>query len=240
VAIAALQDEKHNSVCAVKLLVIHALRTGAVDALSWEELKAQTLRRRDRTVQWKTPKRPVVSAIVPGQCSFLDLEKPARTGQILSTLASMGRKAKLTVKVTTHDLRRGSAKDIAHLKEEVRGFATPTVAAALGHKLSAYMNDVTALYVGDSDASIWTMRAESGFKDRKAPMVGQSPFVAKNPNRDEVQKYCAKKGLDADDALVVRNVKRHLCRGPRRSLAYREQECRGINRTSGQEEVLDP
>jgi hypothetical protein len=66
----------------------------------------------------------------------------------------MGRKAKLTVKVATYDLRRGSAKDIAHLKEEVRGFATPAVAAALGHKVSAYMNDVTASYVGDSDASL--------------------------------------------------------------------------------------
>lgn len=210
VHVAALQDSKHNSVCAVKLLVIHALRTGAVDATSWEELKTQTLRRRDRTVQWKTSERPVVSAIVPGQCSFLDLEKPARTGQILCTLASMGRKAKLTVKVATHDLRRGSAKDIAHLKGEIRGFATPTVAAALGHRISSYMKDVTASYTGGSDASIWTLRAESGFADRKAPMVGQSPFVAKNPNHDEVQKYCAMKGWDADDAIIVRRVKRHL------------------------------
>lgn len=161
-------------------------------------------------MQWKTPKRPVVSAIVPGQCSFLDLEKPARTGQILCTIVDMGRKAKLTVKVAPRDLRRGSAKDIAHLKGEVRGFATPAVAAALGHKISTYMNDVTASYVGDSDASIWTLRAESGFKDRKAPMVGQSPFIAKNPNRDEVQEYCAKKGWDADDAIIVRRVKRHL------------------------------
>lgn len=56
VHIAALQDSKHNSVCPVKLLVILALRTGAVDATSWEELKTQTLRRQDRTVQWKIPK----------------------------------------------------------------------------------------------------------------------------------------------------------------------------------------
>ena len=72
------------------------------------------------------------------------------------------------------------------------------------------MNDVTASYTGDSDTSIWTMRAESGFKDRKTPLVAQRLFVAKTPNRDEVKTYCAKKGLDADDALVVRNVKRHL------------------------------
>lgn len=176
----------------------------------------------------------MVSAIVPGQCSFLDLEKPARTGQIFDTLASMGRKAKLTVKLATHDVRRGAAKDIAHLGEETRGFATPTVAAALGHRVSSFMQDVTASYTGESDASIWTMRAESGFKHRQAPMVGQRPFVATNPNRDEVQEYCTKKGLDADESQAP------SCRGPRRSLAYREQECCGINRTSGQEEVLDP
>jgi hypothetical protein len=208
--IAALQDSKHNSVCPVKLLVIHALRTGAVDPSSWEDLTAQTLRRRDRTVQWKTPDRPVISAIVPGKCSFLDLEKPARTGQIMNTLVNMGRKAKLVVKATTHDLRRGSVKDISHLKEDVRGFATPTVAAAVGHRVSTYMNDVTASYNGGSDVSIWTLRAESGFKDRQAPMLADSLFVARKPEKHEAQTYCAAQGWDAEDPHALRNAKRRL------------------------------
>jgi hypothetical protein len=208
--IAALQDSKHNSVCPVKLLVIHALRTGAVDASSWEDLTAQTLRRRDRTVQWKTPNRPVISAIVPGHCAFLDLEKPARTGQILNTLADMGRRAKLVVKATTHDLRRGSVKDISHLKEDVRGFATPAVAAAVGHRMSTYMNDVTASYNGGSDVSIWTLRAESGFKDRQAPMLADQRFVARIPGKHEAQTYCTAEGWDAEDPRALRTAKRRL------------------------------
>jgi hypothetical protein len=58
--------------------------------------------------------------------------KPARTGQIMYSLATMARRAKLAVKVTTHDLRRDAVKDISHLKEGIRGYATPTVAAAVG------------------------------------------------------------------------------------------------------------
>ena len=84
--IAALQDSKHNSICAVKLLVIHAMRTGAVDYVSWDELKTQTLRRRDGTIQWKTPDRPVISTIIPGQCCFLGLEIPAGTAQVRNSL----------------------------------------------------------------------------------------------------------------------------------------------------------
>ena len=80
-------------------------------------------------MQWKTPERPVISAIVP------DLETPAGTGQVIRSLANMGRKARLTVKVATHDLRRGSVKDISHLQSEVRGYATPAVAAAVGHRV---------------------------------------------------------------------------------------------------------
>jgi hypothetical protein len=48
------------------------------------------------------------------------------------SLATMARKAKLAVKVTTHDLRPDAVKDISHLKEGIRGYATPTVAAAVG------------------------------------------------------------------------------------------------------------
>jgi hypothetical protein len=57
------------------------------------------------------------------------------------------------------------------------------------------------------------MRAESGFKDHQAPLVRQGPFVATHPTRDEVQKYCAEKVWDANDARVVKRVKRHLVKG---------------------------
>jgi len=122
----------------------------------------------------------------------------------------MGHKAKITVDVTTYDLRRGSVKDISHLKEDVRGFATVAVAKAIGHMNSTFMRDVTEQYNGGSDISTWSLRAQSGFKDRGAPMLADSPFVARIPERSEVQAYCAAQGRDAMDSRVARNAKRHL------------------------------
>jgi hypothetical protein len=72
------------------------------------------------------------------------------------------------------------------------------------------MNDVTASYNGGSDVSIWTLRAESGFKDRQAPILADSPFVARNPGKHEVQTYCAAEGWDAEDPHALRNAKRRL------------------------------
>lgn len=78
----ALHSNAHNATCAVKMLLIQALRVGAVAAKSWSELKAQTLGRADKTVQWTTPDHPVIPALI-GHNAFLDLAKPANVQQPL-------------------------------------------------------------------------------------------------------------------------------------------------------------
>lgn len=50
-----LKNHNHNAVCAVNLLIIHALRHGLVNATSLSDLLAMTLRHPSRTVQWTYP-----------------------------------------------------------------------------------------------------------------------------------------------------------------------------------------
>jgi hypothetical protein len=45
------EQSAHNIVYAVKLLIIHTLRTGVIVAKSWQELKAQILGHIDKTIQ---------------------------------------------------------------------------------------------------------------------------------------------------------------------------------------------
>jgi hypothetical protein len=74
----------------------------------------------------------------------------------------MSIKAKCLVRLQVHDLRYGSARDIAHLPQsEIRGYSTMLVANAIGHKMSTFMNNVTEQYVGGSDVSTWNLRAAS-------------------------------------------------------------------------------
>lgn len=55
-----------------------------------------------------------------------------------------------------------------------------------------------------------TARTESGFKSRDAPLLAESSFVARRPSRDEIQANIVAEGWNADDATVVKRVKRRL------------------------------
>lgn len=120
-----LTCDAYNSACAVKLLVIHALRIVAVAATTWEGLRANALSRADGTVQWITPENPVIPAITMDRTAFLDLGKPAGTHQVIATLNSMSRQAKTVVRLRVYDLRHGAARDLTHLDQsKLRGNAS--------------------------------------------------------------------------------------------------------------------
>ena len=223
----ALGDAANNSLCPVKLLIIHALRIGAVKSKSWDQLKTDTLGREDRTVQWITPDRPVISAIVPGRCAFLDPLKPAVTSQLLKTVHDMGTRAGLLFKVTTRDLRNGSAADISHLKERPRGFATMTTASALGHRMSSFMNGVTERYSGGSNVSNWSLRAESSWTDTRAPTFATTPFIPRVLKKHELEAYCESQGWDSASPICMERARRDV-------LKAEEDKWRDERQASGQ------
>ncbi|TAQ89982.1 hypothetical protein B7494_g1722 [Chlorociboria aeruginascens] len=200
----------HNSVCPVKLLIIHALRIGAVDSTTFHELRTKAIARADKTVQWCTPENPVIPAITPSRI-FLDLKRPAGVQQTIKTINAMSIKAKCTVQLRTHDLRHGTARDLAHLNHgSIRGHANMTVASAMGHKMSAFMRDVTDKYVGGSDVSSWTLRAQSEWRDSSAPRMGNTAFVAPTLRPGELEDYCKEKGWDPALPSKIYTARSHI------------------------------
>jgi hypothetical protein len=211
VPINILSSPAHNSVCPIKLLIIHALRIGAVDATTWEQIRANAIARADRTIQWITPENPVIPAITMGRNAFLDLEKPASTHQVIATMNSMSVKAKCVARLRVHDLRYGAARDFAHLPAgALRGYSNMTVASALGHKMSTFMNDVTEQYVGGSAVSSWNLRAQSDWVDTRAPRMGSTDFVPRPLREGELQDYCRARGLNPSKEANIRNARIHL------------------------------
>lgn len=217
IRIDALHSNTYNAVCPVKLLLIHALRVGAVDAKSWSELKAQTLSRADKTVQWATPDHPVIAAMNGGS-AFLNLTKAATTQQPMKNINAIATKARFVNRFRVHDLRHGTMADLAHLGDQgqIRGHASMAAAASVGHKMSTFMSDVSEAYVGGSDVSTWGLRAESLWTDSRAPKISQVPYIARPFAPGELSDYCKSMDWDPQD-------KKRLTRA-RHELRVREKE----------------
>ncbi len=180
----------------------------AVDSTSWEQLRASTVARADKTIQWTTPENPVIPAITVGRTAFLELEKPATTHQAIATMNSMSIKAKCTARLRVHDLRYGAARDLAHLPgDALRGYFSMNVAVAMGHKMSTFMHDVTEQYVGGSEISTWSLRANSGWADSRAPRMGSTAFVPTPLREGELQEYCRAMGWDPSKESNIRNAR---------------------------------
>lgn len=91
----------------------------------------------------------------------------------------MARLAQIPVKLNPHDLLRGSTRNVAHLKEDVRGCANTAVATLLGQSMSTFMNNVTEqVYTGGSAVSVWNSRAESRWIDPRAPDAACKPLTS--------------------------------------------------------------
>ena len=199
----------YNSVCPIKLLIIHALRIGAVSSTTFEGLRTKAITRADKTIQWITPNNPVIPAIVSRR--ILDLKEPAGVQQTLKTISAMSVKAKCTVHLRAHDLRHGTARDLAHLdRGMIRGYANMAVANALGHKMSTFMRDITDSYVGGSDFSSWTLRAQSEWRDSNAPRMGTAAFDPPPLQPGELEEYCRAKGWDPSLRSKIDTARTHI------------------------------
>ncbi len=103
-----LTDPAYNIACPVKLLLIFALRTGAVPETSWAQLRANAKDRSSQRVVWTTPTAPVFCQ--PGKGSaILKVGAAAETDSCLKTLRLACDKLGLLDTPRLHDLRRGAA-----------------------------------------------------------------------------------------------------------------------------------
>lgn len=193
----SLHDVEQNILCPVKLLTIHGLRTGALEETSIHELVRNMATKRNRRARWKTPKNPVFSSMLTGQQGKLVLHKPGNVKQLGLTLQEMCWKAGITARVTSHSLRYGAARDMAHLKPgAMRGAATMEVAQSLGHSMTSFMTGVTSMYTGGTGVDVYKLRVESDFKDPRAPEQSFKPYQKPRITAPELDDFAEANGYD--------------------------------------------
>jgi len=195
--------------CPVKLLLIQALRGGYLrDASSLGEALAIASRRVDRTIQWLHPKLPVIPAICRPNYAFLDCEKPASRMQLYDTTLQLGLVAGVMAKLRTHDWRRGSAKDLANLKDKISGVADHTVALAIGQSRKTLGRGITDDYVGDIEVDLFSARVASDFQHKHGPAIG-APFQKTKLELGEALKYCEDNNIEPTES-GLQTARRHI------------------------------
>lgn len=184
VRLCALSDTADSIVCPLKLLLIVALTTGAVEEISLAALVKRTSESDSRKVLWTHGTRPVIAAMTSSG-GLLLLEKPAHGRQILHTIEDFGLRAGSLEQMAPSDIRRffifcfsvfrlnklqGATAftkfDFKKIYYRRDGAAItvkqdkPTFAAArsLGHSRSSHLKGVTDGYVGPSNIDTWTPR----------------------------------------------------------------------------------
>jgi len=126
-----------------------------------------------RTLVWRNPSFPVFAAITTNHLNLV-LEKPAVTTQALHTIKEVGRCGGLVGDVTTHDLRRGGAKDMKSLAK-INAGPGPEIAQALGHSAQAYDKGVTARYAEKESMFILNSKEEQLKEDPFGPRLVPVP-----------------------------------------------------------------
>lgn len=192
-----IMDPAYNSVCILKLLLVHALRHGLVKgATSWDSMMANL--RVTKLIQWTHPLRPVVCASFRGTSGKVDLDKPATTGLFLRCLRQGADAIGMLRIPIMHDLRRGAAHEQVHLTDTLRPTAMEGARHLLSHSATAKNNGVTLQYTGHVAEATWSKRLETPVVQRARHVVDLAPASYKNKRLapDTVEEFCQSNGLD--------------------------------------------
>ncbi|KAL8786248.1 MAG: hypothetical protein Q9195_008304 [Heterodermia aff. obscurata] len=142
------------------MLLVLALRTGAVAFTSIQSLVSETSKSLDRCVPWLYPERAVFASF--NERNGLDLDKPARSVQLVNTVKEAALTYGLREDLNPHDFRRGAVKDLHALNK-----ALPTqdvsfsIASSVGHSRRAFNQGVTDQYNEPVTEDLWSQRVEA-------------------------------------------------------------------------------
>ncbi|KAJ9649659.1 hypothetical protein H2199_000437 [Coniosporium tulheliwenetii] len=205
---------EHNAADAIKLIIVMALRTGAVAETSWDALYTAMRGRSPKAIEWAHPERPLFNAYLSGGVG-IDFSRPALAKQQTATLQLAGELTGLLSTPWTHDLRRGAAADIAHLPQPLLfGTSTPAVASALGHRPNTVGKALTDEYIGRSREDNWLLRLNAAEKDTApdnfGPTFGATPFRPRKRSPDEVIAACVRLNTDPNDPNARKRAKYRL------------------------------
>lgn len=188
---------KDPMMCPVKMLLIIALRTGVTHGASIEDVLSYAVTRVDRGIKWMHPDRPVFFAMA-GKMPDLTDSLSVTTG--IHALQRMARCAGLLDHVTTHDIRRGALREVAHMPNRLIGTSCSMAANIAGHSHSAMAKGVTKKYIGDTQSNVYLERSSMEFVDQKAPRSAvNGAHEQQRVLSREIDEHLASTGQDANN-----------------------------------------
>src|SRR4051812_6948167 len=103
----------------VLLLMAHGLRHGLFkDGKSLDDILSAAMSRGDQVLRWKDPTLPLFAKILPN-VGRISIHEAATTNQARYTFTRMADYAGIIGQLVTHDIRRGCAKDLARLNQDL-------------------------------------------------------------------------------------------------------------------------
>lgn len=106
--------------------------------------------------------------------------------------------ADILANIISHDVRRGSLRDLANIRPSnlVIGIATKEVARMAEYSAESYRSSTTDKYIGDVERDTFSARAEQIFAGRKAPAIGNK-YEKKRLTYIKITTYCKENNIDS-------------------------------------------
>jgi len=198
-----------NTICPLRLLLVYALRVGAVAATSYDALLDEVRGRRDGRLPWAHPEWPVV-CFRSGNGGHLVPDVSVSILQLNDTIRALAGQAGIIESLSSHDLRRGAAKDLSQLPEAKLGSATVYVAEQLGHSEKARAAGITKNYIGAPTTGTWDLRVAAAKPDPFGITPTLVPFKATRNGPLVIAAFCEENGMDPRDSNARRRAGRAL------------------------------
>jgi len=206
----ALPDGADNIMCAVKMILILALRSGNTYGTSVEQVLSVATARSDRTIQWRYPDRPVLCAAA--SIGIPDFDKLALRQRGNRILMKANRVLGTTISVSMHALRFGDAADLMAIQPLSKaGFSMDRLSNELGHKPTARAKGVGLIYAQSyTTEDAWQQRVKLSADDtpfhkyiaatEEAVLPPKAPSLAtlkRKRTTRQVEQACEARGLDS-------------------------------------------
>jgi len=141
----ALPEGKDNVMCAVKIILIQALRSGNASGKTIGQVLTNAKKRADRTIVWPFPNRPVLCGA--NDHKVLDWDKLALRQKATRALIRANNILGSSMKVNMHLLRYGVAEDLQSVRPTgPAGHAMESISNQLAHRPLARMKGVGLVY----------------------------------------------------------------------------------------------
>lgn len=173
------------------------MRTGQTYGAAIQQVLQHTRNRSDRRVRWKHPGRPLI--FTSTKQLLTEADEPMSVGRANAMLKEMAKRTGMTDRVTTHAIRWGAIRDVAHLPASAIDNPTNAISAAVaGHSRNALRSGLTDDYIGSLRVNFLNLRAEhSSTGDRAA--TRSLGVTAQRLRSSDVSRFMVTQGQDPND-----------------------------------------